>query len=1500
MPQTLLPAKLEHATDQFIGEVLPDWLKSASPVHLKALRDAYGAHLQSQAKVAQVFSRLQAPEDFARLLLEDALHSKMALVVDLNKACWREERRKFSVPSGQLPTDESYFVTVPALQKLMQNFKSGESFYMETALVYPQDIAVGTTEEVLTKASSQLVSLCREVDAGGRYQQHLAQLFTADFQHFLAQDLRLTCALISEIAVTRRLLPQAELQVLRQIAQGQPPTHPQSDRVRCAGLRLLGCDLDAVLAVELSGSWLSPGGGPVISRRVNGVLLLIVDDPQQPVRHFVSWTAVNHFLLQTLAEPGRRGAFEQGVALQDRAGFVNTLNKRLADAEPDLQPSLGTINGELFADLAARQLQRIRADARFLLVPTAQADARQAAERLQMLQSAGLVMLNLAGLFVPGVGSLLLADMARRTLSQVCEGVVDWHLGHQHEALEHMLGVAETLAVNAAIIGGAKLVARGFTRSSFVDGLAPATLDTGEHRLWSQDLTRYEDASPPALLAETENGLLSDGSRLWWRHAGTHYRVRSSTANGPWRLLHPLHQEAFGPSLESNGEGAWRLSYERPLEWQGETLLLARLWPRAGALSAERVAQVLKVADVDEAHLRGLLVESRCMPVALRDTLERFAVAARIDGFFAALGSGDADSEIWQWCMTELAIQDLSLQAQAQTIGQQASSLRGPLLEHFSSLYLRADAQLAVLQRDFPGLPDAYALHLLQQITAEQRQAMRSAARIPLAVAQQARKLLQVARLTRMREGLYLEASYRPDVLPMVFALLRMHAQLPPTLNLQLREGSATGRLLAALHEPAPGALEVMVMVRDGSRFGLYEPTGSRLQIEVAAPEGLFETLVACLPQAHRARLGWAGEDAPQLLQKALQGWLPTGREALLQLLGMRDVGAPPNPLRRLPDGRVGYLLSGRMPGDNAPLGMLRARIRGLYPGFDEREVGFYLDILLQRPGSAYRNLLLQEQQYHRLREVLSLWVARARSAVNIDARRLAAREMRRNWRLIGERIVDQQAVPQGMRLSLVGMPLRSLPELPADTDFGHVAELVLMGLGIEQMPVSFLRCFSQLRWLNLSNNALRSIPPDLDRLRHLSNLRLANNQIRMTAPGVAMLRNLTRLQSLDLSFNPLGAISLQLRPLVRLRELNLRSANLLTVPTDLDWCGLLEVADLRDNHLSAMPQAMLDAPVQLRQALELGGNPLPLAIRQRMQVPEQSVQAPEEDSAQGQWLALLPEEHRQARGAQWDALRREPGSDDFFNLLSELTGTGDFRSERSDLGRRMWAMLEAASGDSELRTELFSLAGDPRTCVDSVASCFSSLEVRVYVAQILSENQPVMARAARLRLARQLFRLDQVQAIAREDIEARREQGRDADEVEVSLAYRTGLASELELPGQPRTMQFQTIAGVTQQQLNQASAAVRRAEASDELARFISQRDFWLEQLRREHANEFSEVEAPFWARLDKLSPTQAGSDGRYLELVNQLAGERKAAIEALALRLTREALGEVSGSGT
>ncbi|MEN5218423.1 NEL-type E3 ubiquitin ligase domain-containing protein [Pseudomonas pudica] len=1494
MSQPAVHPKLLHPAEDFIAQGLPAWLKAAKPKQLAMLQLRFNAYLASQRQMAGFADRLQPLDRFAKQLLEPALRqdSQLKLQVDLDKLVWRETRARLDVRAGLIPDYQPYFVRMPALQKLLQNFKANESFFLGTALTLPQ---AHQAEQVVSEDFDRIVSLCREVDVGSAYQRHLAQVLTPDFEKALTTDRRLELAVAVEIAAIKQQLDPEDLLVLRIACKDEPAVIDGPVQLEIGALQVLGCRVDGAVAVELiehSQSTFSFG----VPGRLKRVILYTPDDQAQPLRAFTSWDEANRVLATAMGNQDYRQAFVRRIALGDRATCEQALATRLQDAQPDLEPRRVVEAGDGFASMAAWHMRRIKADARFLAVPTAQADDAASEQRLDELKSAGLVLLNLAGLFVPVIGALLVADLARQLLTETFEGVRDWQLGHQHEALAHMLRVAFSVATTGAVVVGVHLA-----RSAFVETLEPVITEDGRQRLWRNELAPYQETTPPVQLTELDNGLLAEGTRHWWRLDGALYRVRQ-TANGAWRLLHAEGDAAFGPVLERCSARGWRLAYERPLEWQGAALLLGRLWPTATAMDAERMEQVLTVADVDEAYLRGLLVERRRMPVQLRDTLQRFAVDARAQAFFSRLEAGEAntDTELWQWCIERLQLQGETLEEQALSIGDAAIELREAMLEHFSRLYLADDPLLGLIQRDFPTLPDAYALDVLEQATEAMRLRMQAESRLPLALAEHARAALQLARLTRMREALYLQGSYRPEVVALAFALLRWHGPGTGDFNLILRRNPYAGAAMERLF--AETDLEhAVVLVRRQGRFQLYNSRGLPDEREVAEPQGLFEVLAACLPVEYRVRQGWDGADAPARIRKQMQAWLPRDRQAVLRLLGWRETRPMASPMQRLADGRLGYPLGGCQSCIGSPERVVRQRVRALYPGIGDVGVDRYIQTLLDMRGGLFENLLRVEQEYRRLDDSLLAWVAEGAGSAS-RARRRVADSLRRAWQMRSDRFVGAIGNDAMLSLSIVAVPVGGLPVLPVGTDFSHVSELTLSALGLDAIPSGFLACFPDLLCLDMSDNALRALPEGLERLTALRQLLMPRNRIRISAPQANVLTGLALLRSLDLSDNPLGNIRLQFDRLPSLRILRLNRVQMTALPSGLEWCGLLVFADLRNNQIAELPAALFQAPLQLRRAMHLEGNALAVQDLERLYGAERLLASPRPQrhaSAREEWLQTLDPAVRQAQEGKWNALNAEPGSLAFFELLRQLTTTAEFSKASAELGFRVWAMLDAAHADTATRMALFDLAAEPTTCVDSVSTLFSRLEVRMHVEQATRGGDPISTRAARLQLAKRLFRVHWVEKIARREIDARYQDGRwsrgghDEEEVEVNLAYLSGLAQRLDLLGQPRHMQFGRLANVSPLQLEEACKEVLQVEAGEQRIVFISERDFWLPVLRAEHPDDFEALETQFTVRLEALDEQrEALTSDEYWNLSNALRDEREQALASLAQRLTREAI--------
>ncbi|NKW20185.1 hypothetical protein GS940_22105 [Rhodococcus hoagii] len=176
--------------------------------------------------------------------------------------------------------------------------------------------------------------------------------------------------------------------------------------------------------------------------------------PHGPLKKFGDLDSLRAMLLNLFETPSMQRSAESGGG-RCQAAFQTVLKKRLSDAVPDLE-----VTGKLPAH---RCLPRWptdsgphQADARFLLVPVEEVDRLRRLQRLQTLEQVGMNLAQMAALFVPQLGTMMLAATVVEVLGEIGVAVHDWSRGHQHEALEHVLGVAETVAVTAlAAAGGA-------------------------------------------------------------------------------------------------------------------------------------------------------------------------------------------------------------------------------------------------------------------------------------------------------------------------------------------------------------------------------------------------------------------------------------------------------------------------------------------------------------------------------------------------------------------------------------------------------------------------------------------------------------------------------------------------------------------------------------------------------------------------------------------------------------------------------------------------------------------------------------------------------------------------------------------------------------------------------------------------------------------------------------------------------------------------------------
>ncbi|NWC95176.1 MULTISPECIES: NEL-type E3 ubiquitin ligase domain-containing protein [unclassified Pseudomonas] len=543
----------------------------------------------------------------------------------------------------------------------------------------------------------------------------------------------------------------------------------------------------------------------------------------------------------------------------------------------------------------------------------------------------------------------------------------------------------------------------------------------------------------------------------------------------------------------------------------------------------------------------------------------------------------------------------------------------------------------------------------------------------------------------------------------------------------------------------------------------------------------------------------------------------------------------------------------------------------------------------------------LREQQRVKLEGVLKAWVLKDEELKKLPgrlddyrlSRQQVADRLRSAWRHQTRLLDETHASVYG--LSLDGMRVGQLPTFPADIDFGHVQRLSLKNMDLDNDVAYFLKAFKGLRSLELDKNRLTWLPEVLSHMPSLQRLSLAHNSLNLTDATTKKLQAMSGLRSLDLSNNPLGETP-SVAHMPDLQHLNLRDTRARELPQGLLTRLHLEDANLRENNIVELPPELFTAPVAVTEKINLRLNPVSLRSRQDldeyrrrtgvgMGLQEDDIALLSEQRSQQAWLEGETADAYLTRRASWELLKDDWQSGDFFAVLRQLVNTAQYKQVRADLVRRVWQVMDAAAEDSELRELLFNLARGEPNCVDAAAYSFSEMEVTVMLNKAMKEagvTRPSVATL--LKLGRGLFRLEQLDSIS--DVFSRRKNI--ADQLAVRLVYRSGLAKVLELPGQPESITYREVGGVTQEDLTDALTQVSTREMTSDLSRFMARQGFWLEYLKRQFAAQFSRVSQEYGNQLKALDVAST----TYLSQALKVQSDHHQAREQLVERLTRAAL--------
>ncbi|WP_252089427.1 NEL-type E3 ubiquitin ligase domain-containing protein [Pseudomonas sp. MWU13-3659] len=1409
----------------------PDWFTQATADQQANLRDAISRRATSHKALAKALKDLRGITEFCEPLLQ----ARLGVTASLTQAQFRFQPFTSGL-EGEFPDpDASHDSPRPPLLTEQPIGSATLTSLLEAALHNFEGMAeVGPFSTLQASATdsaelpglstSQFVTHCRALDLGKRYQAHLQSVYGGDREAQVkpswiqAQRDELTMKCL--IAHLRGKLTDAGHQALRQFCVADTAPRYGSHPVVAKTLTMLGFQLHDVLLLTPEGMTLPP------------YIAYLPFDDEHPVQEFANLLALGRYIRGRLLEPAYRERFLEHVALEDRPELSRKLMARLyestrpdvipleppspafGETEPGMHPWQGLVADEAqqdqdaprpvrFPALAVHEVpvafpvwpklfnahvQRLKADAQAVAVPTANMDAKARAERLEHWAEHGLTLLNVAAMLVPGLDAVMLAVGAAQIMASIFHGFEAWSEGDNAEATAQVEALLVNLGGVAAVAGAAKLV----KASGFVDGLESITLE-GEKRLWLPRLDHYRSpVELPTGLQADDEGILRHADRCFVELDGRTHEVHQAT-DGAWQIVHPSDPQAYRPRITSNGSGAWRMEHERVQDWSRATLL-RRLGPISKGLEDEDLLAALDCTALDRGVLEQVHSDGRRAPALLVDALQRLQADVTADDIINRTRTGSPLAAYKQFA--------------ASVLGELPGWPEDVVLEVFdgsepmgsATRYGRNQLGDSVIQLTRSDLDNGDLARIILEHLDEDTISALLPAGTDAAQRQQALRTLMADQLLAKRPALFTSLYTRPlpSTWPSAVAIGRQFPTLPERALEELASHASTteretlldGRVPLRIAEEAR-LMQARVRL-DRALLGLYRDT-----LGNADSQRISQSLRANHP-------GWTAE---QVYHAAL-----ADRSRAARLLGQQPPSTGFRSPMRLSDGRYGYPLS---PGIFAS--RAERDLHALYPGLADREIRQLLTSLRAR-GNVTEQIQALRTQLDVLRQQLTGWASAGANDWGEEVGRFytrAADDLVRAWQRM-----------EGDTLSLSNLALDALPSLTAR--FDHITDLVLENINVTEMPADFLQAFPslqrldvrsspqmngtsvlralrhapRLRELRLSGARLGPLPAEageaLTQLAHLRSLALPRNRLTLTTQDLQMLaglhldtldlrvnrirldadmadqfRSMRELRHLRLSNNPLG-LAPDLTGLYNVATLHLDNCQLAHWPTGLTSlmqrspCMLREL-DLSMNRIEHLPamRPLLASPYfegllarRSQYRWRFNYNPLPENVRQSLELvgvsveplPEVTVTDPAPATPQRvNWLSTANDEQK----ATWDALFGKDENASLREVVEQVGMSASARRQPKVFARQVWTLLDRAAASTRLRKRLDEVAsGFPTTCGDAGADGFGTLQVEVMAHDEAGGAE--VASPVLFQFFRRLFRRDQVNELAQALFNAR------------------------------------------------------------------------------------------------------------------------------------------------
>jgi Leucine-rich repeat (LRR) protein len=1168
---------------------LPDWYRRASTEQQTAARESLHASFIAQTRLDKTMSALQDVDAFAEPLLAKALNDRFGVEADVNKTfvCLR---RPLQVGDLEIEISTFEVMKLSLLQAALHNFEESEceagAFHVQSGFVEETSTSGVFQAVTVNMTVRQFLSVCRTLDIGQQYQTYLKAFFqsaeaTLRQQFIASQKAALRSA--AEIALLKTDIEPKDYEMILSVIDGEIHPWQGNKQVWFRDLDVMKRRMTGCIVFSICEKY----------RYTDEFIVYIPHDPEHPLKRYTPSQMREVFKRRFTARdalPGDGSAptayqrfFSQFVAYADRPYYFGQFTRAAADAatdplrsvwvkvaqlippfstitrikelpperqgkrEPETEPFLnpGAIlrkgsagvwadNIDPWAYLYEQNRNKVIADARSHAVPTADVDAKVRSEKLNHLLEIGLLGLNMVSMFVPVLGEIMLTVMAGQLLYESFEGAIEWSEGDRQAANAHLIDVAENLAMIAVMAG----VGKGLGRLTapkvepLIERLEPVKRPNGETRLWKPDLSAYEsdvvldhNAIPDAL------GRYRVNDKTYIRQSGKVYEITFDPSLKKWRIKHPTDAQAWQPILEHNGHGAWRHTFERPLQWDRLTLL-QRMGHSTQAFTDE---QLLKIADgsaVNDNALRKMHVDLFPPPPELADAMRVF----------------EADHEA--------SIEQVD---------------KGRNIDR--------------LQRACPGLSRFAAQRVLLDANAEEITRLDTTRRIPLKMLEEARWYAQQGRLSRAFVDLHTGSMVSADSKWLALHALEKLPGWSAQVRLEIRAGRVDGPLIDAIGSDTAASRKYLV--KNGPAYQALDERGEALNSVSGTGDNFFASIMHALPDESREALGVPHVGQSSDLQKAVIDSAIEHRTELAQRLVKRTGSNRFKPPVRVSERTVGYYASGRGQGLNPSL---TTRVQDVYPGLNDQQAnGFILNQVRAGKTDAqiYTFLQARLREWEALESTLDHWVGEEPASESILPSMLGgkfavARNIKECWR--NSPLADEHARFRWLDL------ICDDPLPPLAADFSHVRELNLRGRFITDASINaVLEYFPEIEGLgiNATGGGFTNVPQKLGGMQRLTRLSLYCAEP-FSAQMPTQLNTLTNLEELSVYSPGYTPISFDLSPLRNLRKLGISAMGMLEWPAGVLDLPKLERLNLKSTGISQLPRAMYEGHERLWSGLSL------------------------------------------------------------------------------------------------------------------------------------------------------------------------------------------------------------------------------------------------------------------------------------------------------------------------